>query len=179
MDRMISIKCKGSRTLDLADINEFQGDLKELTKENYDKLRGIILKHGYSFAAHVWADPATSKWMLIDGHQRIRVLKMLKNEGWFIPALPVVEVSADSFKEAKEKILAGTSQYGRMTDDGLYEFVNQAGIDVQFLSEVRFPELDLDKWVKGFGGPSEIDHESVIEVESNAKTCPHCGEALT
>lgn len=175
MDRIISIRCKGSMELGLDNIHEFQGDLKDLSVENYEKLKHIIEKHGYSFATHVWKNPEDGKWMTLDGHQRTRVLKKMRDEGYFVPALPVVEVQADSWKQAKEKVLAGTSQFGEMTDQGLYEFMNVAGIDSSFLNGLRFPELDIEKWKDGY----EIENTSGeldLSTFNNFKhQCPKCG----
>lgn len=175
MENAISIRCAGSRSLDLNEINEFQGDLKDLSKENYERLKNIILKHGYSFATHVWQNPEDGKWMTIDGHQRTRVLKMLRDEGFFVPPLPVVEVQADSWLQAKEKILAGTSQYGEMTDQGLYEFMSVSGIDNSFLDDLRFPELDIEKWKDGYQLDNTSAELDLAKFDGFNHTCPKCG----
>lgn len=43
----IPIKCQGARAVDFSTLQEFQGTLKELSKENYAKLRKSILTNGW------------------------------------------------------------------------------------------------------------------------------------
>ena len=127
----IEIKCSGSAFLNLHEITPLQGDLKDLSKENYNKLKNQILKNGFISPFHIW------KGGCLDGHQRLRVLKKMESEGYIIPErFPIVEVEAKDLKQAKKILLSLTSQYGTMTNDGLYTFMNEAEID--------FPELDQD-----------------------------------
>jgi hypothetical protein len=164
----IEIKCKGSMTLELNQITPFQGDLKSLSKESYDKLRKQILELGFSSPFHVWKDEGL--YWCLDGHQRLRVLtEMKRSEGYKVPRLPVVEVEAASEFEAKKKVLALTSQFGEITNESLFEFSSFANIDLPTLKDFRFPELDMKKFEQSFfEDPPE-------EKPKKTKTCPECG----
>ena len=71
----------------------------------------------------------------------------MKKDGFEVPALPVVKVEAKDVNEAKKKILALTSQYGKIESDGLYEFMSGTDLTVEDIEEsFVFPELNL----KGF-----------------------------
>ena len=102
-NKMIEISAQGAGTLPLTAFENFQGDLKRLEREQYEKLRKNILELGFSFPVHVWANDGQN--YIIDGHQRLTALKlMLENKGWQVPDLPVVYVNAKDRQEAKRKV---------------------------------------------------------------------------
>lgn len=141
---------------DLDDLTDFQGSLKDLSVDNYEKLKVSIMKLGFSFAVHAWESPE-GKLFILDGHQRIRTMKKMREDGFDIPKIPVVMVKANNFKEAKEKVLAGTSQYGEMTGQGLYEFIGESGLDWRdIVQENRFPEIEFTEFAEEFYGETGI-----------------------
>lgn len=138
----VAVACEGSDVMDIADLREFQGNLKSLSDADYMKLKGEITELGYSFPICVWQHSKQN--FILDGHQRRRVLMKMREEGWEVPKLPVVVVHAETYKEAKQKLLAAASQFGRVESQGLYEFMDEAGLSIDELYErVRFPELDM------------------------------------
>jgi hypothetical protein len=88
----------------------FQGELKELSEREYNKLKKSITENGLIVPFFVWSE--TGK--LLDGHQRLRVFT---REGWVMD-VPVVYVSAVDELDAKRKLLVISSQYGRVTQEG-------------------------------------------------------------
>lgn len=140
----IKITVKGAETVALEDLHPFQGDLKKLEREQYEHLRNVIREMGFSFTVHVWKNK--NKYYIIDGHQRITAVKtMVEKEGFACPAIPVSVVSAKDFKEAKRKVLAGASQYGKLNKKGLYEFLTIHDIPFDdIVANFDFPELDLN-----------------------------------
>jgi hypothetical protein len=148
----IAITADGVHNLvDIEELHDFQGNLKDLSSENYDKLKKLILKHGMSFAVHVWDKDGMLN--IVDGHQRLRVLRKMREEGIEIPPIPIVKVRAKDFKEARELVLAGTSQFGELTDQGLYEFIAESGLDWRDVTyDFRFPELDFNNFAADFYG---------------------------
>lgn len=64
----VEIKCKGSTELPLSKLNEFQGDLKELTPVNYEKFKAELLHLGFSEPISVWKNK--EKYYILNGHQR-------------------------------------------------------------------------------------------------------------
>lgn len=139
--------------IDITELSEFQGNLKDLSSENYVKLKNEILELGFSFVIHAWKNDG--KLYILDGHQRTRTLMKMREEGFTVPKIPVVLVQADDYKQAKKKVLAGTSQFGEMTGQGLYEFIGESGLDWRdVIRENRFPEIDPVKFVEEFFDPS-------------------------
>lgn len=140
--------------LPITALEEFQGNLKDLTEENYARAKKSILKLKYSFAVHAWENEG--KYYILDGHQRVRAMLKMADEGYAIPSIPTVLVEADSFKQAKEKVLAGTSQYGQMTGQGLYEFISESQLDWRdVVRDNRFPEIEPTAFIGEFYGETD------------------------
>lgn len=181
--KTIEIKCTGAATLKLEEIQPFQGALKDLSKENYGKLRKQILELGFSEPMSVWKSPE-GKYMAINCHQRIRVLTELRRaEGYFIPPLPVSFIEASTEHEAKKKILALTSQFGEITPQGLFEFASINNIDLPTLEDLRFPEINMDSFkAEFFDMPLDFEEpdskKDPEEKDFETKTCPSCGVLL-
>lgn len=138
----VEIKCQGSHELDLQDLTILQGNLKSLSEVNYRKLRKEILELGFSSPIHVWNREGTN--YVLDGTQRYRTLTRMCEEGVEVPSLPIVRVHATDVNDAKRKVLALTSQYGKMETQGLYEFMSETDISVDDIEEsFHFPEISL------------------------------------
>lgn len=139
----VRISFKESAMLPLESLLAFQGKLKNLSEQSYEKLKHQILRLGFAEPFSIWEDP-DGKRHLINGHQRSRVLKRMRDdEGIKLPELfPANIIEAETLERAKELVLSLTSQYGDMTEEGLAEFIaDMPDID---LSAFRFPEINLD-----------------------------------
>src|SRR5262245_14154200 len=112
--KAVRITCKGAALVPLDELEPFQGELKVLSEEDFQKGRASILRYGFSFPFFVWKS-GTHNYCL-DGHQRDRILRRMRDdEGYKLPAgFPVAWIDAASVKEAKEKILLLSSQYGKL-----------------------------------------------------------------
>jgi ParB-like nuclease domain. len=142
--RQIKITCTGAALAKLEDLVPLQGDLKKLDAERYKKLKRALLEHGFSFPFFVWKD--AGKLKLLDGHQRDRVLRRLKAQGYEIPPLPIAFIQAADETEARKKILLLSSQYGEMTDESLMQFLNESDIDLDdIMDSVVLPGVDIEK----------------------------------
>lgn len=187
-DKKIRIACQGAETITLDKIVGFQGDLKTLSEQNYFKLRGLILKHGFSFPFQLWKNKG--KIFILDGHQRMATLKRLRDEeGYVIPPLPLNWVEAATRKEAAEKVLAAVSQYGEMSNQGLFDFITEFKIEMPELSsQFDFSNIDFDRFQKTFfpeikevtftvktAPPKEPVEEEEEEDDADTHTCPKCG----
>lgn len=149
MAQKITVRCTGAATLNLAELEPFQGELKDLSKEAYESLKNEIVETGFAFPFNVWR--SGGKNYLTGGHQRFRVLKTLENMGWTIPALPVNWVEAENFKEAKRRVLQDAAQYGKINEDGLYEFMISNEIDAEdLMKSFVLPEVKLPRFVENF-----------------------------
>lgn len=156
-DKTIHITCDGSGMIDYRELEIIQGNLKELSKENYEKLKNQIVKHGFNDPVGVW------KGKVLDGTQRLLTVKqMVEKEGYILEGniLPIDEIKAKNLKEAKAILLAHTSQYGKLTDDGLYEFIQDMDVD-EILPDLDLPDFDFDKfkdeWLKDSNIPTVFD----------------------
>jgi len=180
--KKVEITCAGAGIVYLDDLVDFQGNLKDLSKENYEKLKKEILDLGFSEPISVWAKDG--KMYCLNGHQRRRTLMQMRVEGYEIPPIPVNFIEAKDKKEAKKKVLALTSQYGEMTGQGLYEFSIDAGLNAGEIEEAfRFPEVDFDSWKieffgEGFEPGTEAEQGKLDEKKPIVTQCPNCGECF-
>src|SRR5215475_14028963 len=117
----IKITCTAATSIKLEELTPLQGDLKELTHRNFEKLKKSILKHGLSFPFFVWRHDR--KNFVLDGHQRDRVLRKMQEQGYQVPPLPCALIEAKDRKDAAAKILLISSQFGKMTEQSLDEFL--------------------------------------------------------
>jgi len=137
------ISCQTGTNLDLDQIEPYQGGLKELSQSDYVRLRAQIEALGYTFAAQVWARP-DGGFSTLDGHQRLRVIRQMRDDGWTIPPLPVALVYCRDEREADAKVLASVSQYGKVTHDSLYEFLQHRDIDIESVIALNsIPDTDI------------------------------------
>lgn len=124
-------------TSPMSELQATQGDLKFLDKENYDKLKKNIEKHGFDIPVTVWIDSQGDKWLL-DGHQRKHVLE---TEGWNEP-IPYLIIKAPNMQSAAERLLQITSQYGTITQEGLDEFIAKFELpEMEILSSTSFDAI--------------------------------------
>lgn len=137
--KTISIKCETSETLEIAEMTEMQGGLKERTDIDYDKIKLSICKFGFSFPFFIWK--SGNKNYLIDGHGRFATLCKMQKDGYLIPPLPVVYIQCKNKTEAKQKLLRLNSQYGKMTKESVLEFAED--IDLNF-DEIALPDTVID-----------------------------------
>jgi hypothetical protein len=173
MDNLtLEITCEGATTVPVEELCDLQGNLKDLTEENYVRLRNSMTKYGFSFPVFMWIDSEGKKW-IIDAHQRLRTLKKMKEEGWVIPPLPADIIHADSRIQAKEKLLVLNSRYGKMTREGFDEFVDEVGFEVPDTIEdmLVLPEIDIEEQ-----GEEKSANENTDLKEA---TCPSCGTKFT
>lgn len=150
MEKAIRFTCDTKLFIPLSELREIQGDLKEMTKENFVKLRKSILTDGFNFPMFVWKGKGpkekTESWWILDGHGRKQVvLHLVEEEGYSCHDLPAVAIQAESFKEAKRKVLAISSQYNTITTDGLYQFMTDVELGIDDLEAYQFDAIDTSE----------------------------------
>src|SRR3990172_1754392 len=110
MDKVIQVVCDSGTRVPIGELNDFQGDLKDLSEAAFGSLSMEIISTGFAFAPHVWKNPEDGKWYILDGHQRLKtVRRLIEQSGFNIDGIPVVPVQAASFKEAKRRVLQAAS----------------------------------------------------------------------
>lgn len=156
--KQILIRCKGTSTLPLDSLQNLQGNLKKLMESEYKKLRRSIEKYGFRFPIFVWGNH------ILDGHQRILVIKKMVSEGWSINSIPIVEIEAENEREAKHLVLLVSSRYGHVTDDGLYEFIMTSELDFNELKEeIDLPEIDFKQFEESYFTEEPKDADPQID----------------
>lgn len=167
--KQVEINCTATEFLPHHVIKPLQGDLKNLSGDNYQKLKAQILKYGFTSPIHVWVSPDGLPYAL-DGHQRLRTITAMANEGFSVPDLPVTHIEAETEKDAKKILLSLASQYGEMQTQGFMEFVSD--LDFGTLSEIedafRFPEIKFDQIADEY----LKDHTDKTEIEDDAPEPP-------
>lgn len=167
--------------LTLSSLTDFQGDLKSLSEDSFNRLSKSIINKGFFVPLAVWTEKKTKIKRILDGHQRVRVLTKLAEEGWVIPELPVLNVEAKDEQEAKDKLLLLVSQFGKVEKQGLYEYLNIAGLDEKtVLTDYDLPEVDGMKFLDEFyndlsADPLAGDPEPVTEGEEPLENGVHEG----
>ena len=170
----IAIRCTAAVNLSLNDLTPLQGDLKALSDVNFEKLKSSILKHGITFPFFIWQNDGTN--YILDGTQRDRVLNRVSEEGYEIPMLPCALIQAKDRREAAEKILLISSNYGKMTEESLDEFLAQNDLSfLELADELELPSIDE----RYFRDPNEFtatdaDDQGRLD-RQNPITCPECG----
>lgn len=179
--KSINISIDGTATVELDKLNDFQGELKELPDAARQKLRKEIIETGFAFTPHAWLNPDDDRLYLVDGHQRVSVLRGLAAEGYDIPPIPVTLVHATTIRDAKRRVLQAASQYGQMTAQGLYDFtiINDINID-DIRTSFDFPQINMEKFNSFFEKPEEKERPGGKEIGADQfshliHTCPECG----
>jgi ParB-like nuclease domain len=173
MKNTIRITCKAAVTIDLADLQPLQSNLKQLSQRNFEKLKRSILRRGICFPFFAWQHEGKN-WIL-DGTQRDRVLLKMQEQGYMIPRLPVALVEAKDRKDAAAKILLISSQYGKMSEQSLEEFLVENEIEMNdLLEEVELPSLDMRYFGSGQFESTDENSQGRLDEKSRVK-CPNCG----
>ena len=159
-NKTIHIACTTADTLPLDELEPFQGELKSLSSVEFAKLRRAIVETGFAFPIYIWKSPENVCFIL-GGHQRVRVLKQLRDaEGFIIPPVPVVFVEAENIVQAKRRILQDASQFGTVERQGLYEFMSEAALSITELDDFfKLPEINTAQ----FGAEFFKDQLSLVE----------------
>lgn len=155
----------------IAELENFQGDLKTLDDESFKKLKGSIVKYGFSFPIFVWDGN------ILDGHQRLKAVKSLIEEGYTLDGdlLPVDRIEAKNEKEAAEKLLLINSRYAKIDQSGFDLFVENFDLDIADLSDMLdIPEVDFT--TPDFEPATEDEQGKLDQLEPKIVECPHCGE---
>ena len=92
-----------------------------------------------------------------------------------MPALALRCDRGERPKEAAEKILLISSQYGKMTEQSLDEFLSENKLDMSdLLDELELPALDMRYFGSGEFEPTDENDQGRLD-KKNPVTCPECG----
>ena len=170
----IKITCEAMESLPIAEMSDFQGELKTRTDEDYEKIFASIRKYGIAFPFFVWKSENNN--FVLDGHGRLESLRRAMRTGYIVPELPVIYIDAADETVAKNLLLRLNSRYGAITLDGVKDFINGANIDLNGINIPELPNLSasLDALLNGLPMPEETAESDVPKFNLY---CPECGEA--
>lgn len=162
----------GLPVIDYRKVKPLQGNLKDLKEKNYNKLKSVLLKRGFTVPLFVWREQTNidgaivQHYWLLDGHGRQRVMTKEDMQPYEVP---YILIEADNHKDAKAQLLEITSQYQTITQEGFDEFTDE-------LSDEDFEDVAFDALAfVGQGGGKEVSfttkphNDIVITFESRAE----------
>jgi DNA modification methylase len=122
-------------------LENFQGSLKKITKANLQKLKRRIIRDGINVPLFVWRDHDMCR--ILDGHQRLKALLSLREEGYELPLVPVAYIEAENEKDARQKLLGITSQYGEFEIEELSEWLAELDSDIADTVRIVSSEIKI------------------------------------
>jgi len=167
----IQIKCTGELLLPWKELINIQGDLKSLSEANFEKGKRRILEKGFKAPFFVWFQTNGRKkpvntMKILDGTQRTRFLQGLVDDGHSVPdLLPADSVFAEAEKEAKDDLLGFISQYGKVDDEKLYEYVETNDFEWDELrNTIDIPDMNMGAFTQSYYRDMDLeDVEPKIE----------------
>ena len=119
-----------------------QDDFKEWIGSGEQKLMDSILKYQFVDPFKVWEDNGVL--YCLDGKHRFLDLTKALDNGIAVPEmLPATFVDCADIKEAAELVLVYSSNYAKITQQGLLEFVKNFDLDFPDMANLlNIPEFD-------------------------------------
>jgi hypothetical protein len=155
----------------LDELVKLQGDLKSLNEKSYRKFKSQLIKNGFTSPFIIWIDGKKKK-RILDGHQRLSTLKMMRSEKIILPdEYQAVVIKAENEKKAREILLGLASVYGKMNDETLGDFAAESDIDMSFIKD----NIDLP-FLSGLDVDPIAKEKKKEEKKKGTRECPHCGE---
>lgn len=150
----MEVTCKSKDTLELSQLVDFQGGLKERTTDDVEKIIKSIHRFGFATPFFVWSHDGINH--VLDGHGRLMALRKMKQMGEEIPPLPVAYVDCKDEANARQLLLRITSQYGTMTNKSVLDFMQGLKIDIE--------EISLPKNILQITLPEETEELQEVDV---------------
>lgn len=156
-EKTIRVTCDTKLSIPWEELHEIQGKLKTMPPDRFNDLRQGFISDGINFPLSVWkelvnlpgedgADRSVTKWWIVDGHGRKLVRNELVADGWTVPDAPCVAIEAVSLADAKRRVLAASSKFNMMTEDGLRDYVREMAMPPGELDRYHFDEIDMPKF---------------------------------
>jgi DNA modification methylase len=126
-------------TIDYRGLEPLQGNLKDLTEKNYNKLKTVLNRRGFTVPVFIWKHDGVN--YLMDGHGRQRVMlrEQMNDEGNY--AVPYILIEAKDRRDAKAQLLEISSQYQTITQEGFDEFTDE--LENEDFENVAFDALQF------------------------------------
>lgn len=139
-----------------------QEDFKEWIDSGDEKLIQSLLRYNFIDPFKVWFD-GTDTWCL-DGFHRCKDLITLEEMGCEVPdKLPATFIDCEDKQDAAELVLVYSSQYAKLTRQGLYDFLQTYDIDLPAVQEaINIPEFSMDRFEQQFDIFNTEEHEEPL-----------------
>lgn len=158
----ISSRILKTELINWRELKFIQNDnFKELSEEAKHKLKASIVSNNFMQPFYVWEDESGQKWCL-DGKHRTILLEALIADGIKVPfQLPATFIYCESKKDAAKLVLLFSSQYAKVTQEGMFDFLTLNELDFADLKgEIDLPEFSDLKFEQKF---APLDEESIEE----------------
>ena len=125
-------------------------DFKEWINDGDKKLLESILKYQFIDPFKVWQDGETI--YCLDGKHRWLDLLKVKASGVEVPdKLPATFIACTDIKEAAELVLVYSSAYARITQQGLYNYIEKFNLSFPDLKDViQLPDFSTPRFEQHF-----------------------------
>lgn len=139
-----------------------QENFKEWINDGNLKLIESILKYQFIDAFKVWE--FEGKLFCLDGRHRFLDLKSVSESGYNVPdLLPATFIDCKDMKEAAELVLVYSSAYAKITQQGLFDFVQRFDLDFPDLQNImNIPEFDDIAFQGMLNNSGGSDEEKII-----------------
>jgi len=122
-------------TLDYRTVKPLQGELKRMDAQAEKKLLQSLQDEGKFVPEFVWFDEESGEWYAMDGHQRLSIYAkhdITFNDSYDVPFL---KVAAKDKEEAAKRLLLINSDFGKITRQGLMDFVTTFKIGGEWMNQ--------------------------------------------
>lgn len=145
-------------------------NFKELSEEAKHKLKASIISNNFMQPFYVWEDESGQKWCL-DGKHRTILLESLINDGVKVPfELPATFIHCESKKDAAKLVLLFSSQYAKVTQEGMFDFLTLNELSFADLKgEIDLPEFSDLRFEQKFSSIDEEVFEDEVEEVSDTE----------
>lgn len=143
-EKLVVNKVIKSEQISWQELHFIQSDrFKELTPIERHKLKASIVRNQFVDAFRVWEAP-DGRIFCLDGKHRTILLQELIGEGYeVLYLLPANFLECANEQEAAKLVLVYSSQYARITRDGLEDFISQYDLSLpELLEQVSIPVMD-------------------------------------
>ncbi len=119
-------------------------NFKALDSAAEKKLQNSILENEFMQPFYVWLDETTGRMYCLDGRHRILALHKMAAANIAVPhLLPATFIDCADKKEAARLVLVYSSMYAKVTEQGLFDFLEQYELQYETLKDViDLPGLD-------------------------------------
>lgn len=140
-----------------------QQDFKELPAIAKHKLKESILQNNFTQPFYVWEETKTGIIYCLDGRHRTLILEELSEQGNVVPdLLPATFIDCKDKQEAAELVLVYSSIYAKVTQQGLFDFIQLYELDLERMrTTVDLPDFDAIEFEGLF--KNDNDNHTVIQ----------------